>query len=185
MSSRFNTDRTTACAVLTIAFLLLSIAVPWAMDFPETEEEIVRSLSQPAPKSRQTRGTTRGVSRGVSGVSVDESPKVGALILFDYDSTKIKPESSTLIEEFAKAFRGELHGKRFLIIGHTDSAGSDVYNLELSRNRAQSVLQSLVDNGVDPSLLEATGAGESQPIADNNSESGRAINRRVEFIVRQ
>ncbi len=71
------------------------------------------------------------------------------------------------------------------IVGHTDWQGSGETNQALSETRAQSVMDHLTAGGVDSSRLTATGAGESEPIADNNDEAGRAQNRRVDFTVKK
>lgn len=67
------------------------------------------------------------------------------------------------------------------VYGHTDSTGSDSYNLELSQRRAQSVASYLSGQGVNGQRFAVQGFGESRPVADNGSESGRALNRRVEI----
>jgi outer membrane protein OmpA-like peptidoglycan-associated protein len=70
------------------------------------------------------------------------------------------------------------------IQGHTDSKGSDSYNLSLSDRRAASVVAYLVQNlGIDPSRLTSKGYGEGMPIATNDTDAGRALNRRVEFNI--
>ncbi|RFC62696.1 cell envelope biogenesis protein OmpA [Fulvimarina endophytica] len=69
------------------------------------------------------------------------------------------------------------------VYGHTDSQGSDGYNLRLSQQRASSVSQYLASRGVSPNRLNTQGYGESQPIADNATEAGRARNRRVEVQI--
>lgn len=69
------------------------------------------------------------------------------------------------------------------VYGHTDSQGSDGYNLTLSQRRASSVSQFLAGRGVNPNRLNTQGYGESQPIADNSTEAGRARNRRVEVQI--
>ncbi|MEL7158553.1 MAG: OmpA family protein [Actinomycetota bacterium] len=71
------------------------------------------------------------------------------------------------------------------IIGHTDSRDTEEFNQILSEDRAASVRDYLVDNGVEPVRLTASGRGETEPIADNGTEAGRAENRRVDFIVRR
>ena len=70
-----------------------------------------------------------------------------------------------------------------MIIGHTDSQASDAYNLELSRARAESMRAYLIAQGVDANKLKVKGMGESEPIADNETEQGRFRNRRIEFVV--
>jgi len=70
------------------------------------------------------------------------------------------------------------------ILGHTDSIGSELYNLRLSIERAEAVMDYLRARGVALGRLSADGRGEAEPIADNATESGRAINRRVEIVVR-
>ena len=69
------------------------------------------------------------------------------------------------------------------IEGHTDSAGGAALNLALSRQRAEAVMQALIDRGVDPARLSAEGLGEENPIADNGTAQGRSQNRRVEIYV--
>jgi len=69
-----------------------------------------------------------------------------------------------------------------LIEGHTDSIGSDAYNLKLSDRRAKAVYDYLTSRGVDPARLSSIGHGESKPIADNATDEGRQLNRRVMLI---
>jgi outer membrane protein OmpA-like peptidoglycan-associated protein len=69
------------------------------------------------------------------------------------------------------------------INGYTDNIGSDADNLTLSENRAKAVVDYLVSKGVDNKRLTSKGFGETQPVADNSTEEGRALNRRTEFIV--
>ncbi len=71
------------------------------------------------------------------------------------------------------------------VIGHADATGSKATNLALSEARALTVLDYLVDVGVDPGRLDAIGRGETEPVADNNTEGGRAENRRVDFVVKR
>lgn len=71
-----------------------------------------------------------------------------------------------------------------LVLGHTDSIGSELYNLRLSIDRAEAVMDVLRSLGVSLARLTADGRGEAEPIADNASPEGRAINRRVEIVVR-
>ena len=69
------------------------------------------------------------------------------------------------------------------VVGHTDSSGSDAYNQDLSVRRADAVVRELADRGVPDSIMRAEGRGESQPRADNATEAGRQLNRRVEILI--
>ena len=68
-----------------------------------------------------------------------------------------------------------------LVTAHTDSIGSNRYNLDLSERRAQALKELLISEGLDADSIIATGKGESEPIADNETKEGQAINRRGEF----
>jgi outer membrane protein OmpA-like peptidoglycan-associated protein len=72
---------------------------------------------------------------------------------------------------------------RIELSGHTDSKGSDKYNLKLSKERAEAVFNYLVSKGIDEKRLTHKGYGAKQPIADNATDAGRAKNRRVEFKI--
>jgi len=121
-------------------------------------------------------------NKGAGGV-VQDNPKVGALILFDFDSADIKPESYPLLREFATAFNGGLSGVKIAIAGHIDSVGNDGYNVDLSKRRAQSVKDFLTSAyGVEENNFIIQYFGESTPIQNNETEEGRTRNRRVEFI---
>ena len=69
------------------------------------------------------------------------------------------------------------------VIGHTDSVGSDAYNLQLSQARADSVRHALVREGVDPGRIQTVGLGKAHPVSDNNTPASQAMNRRVEVTV--
>ncbi len=104
-------------------------------------------------------------------------------IYFDFDKSTIKPESRPALELAAKMLN-ENPTINVEIQGHTDSKGSDSYNLSLSDRRAASVVAYLVTNlSIDPSRLTSKGYGETMPIATNDTDAGRALNRRVEFKV--
>ena len=104
-------------------------------------------------------------------------------IYFDFDKSTIKPESKPALEVAAKMLN-ENPTINVEIQGHTDSKGSDSYNLTLSDQRAASVVTYLAQNlGIDPSRLTSRGYGETMPIATNDTDSGRGLNRRVEFKI--
>ncbi len=104
-------------------------------------------------------------------------------IFFDFDQATIKPESRQALEAAARMLN-ENPTINVEIQGHTDSKGSDAYNLSLSDRRAASVVTYLVQIlGIDMSRLTSRGYGESMPIATNDTDAGRALNRRVEFKI--
>lgn len=103
---------------------------------------------------------------------------------FAFDSATLTPSAKELLEPVAKTLADDPDLK-VSVEGHTDSIGSDAYNLRLSRDRAASVTQYLIANGARDSQIRTRGFGEKQPIESNDSEHGRLVNRRVEIIVEQ
>lgn len=103
-------------------------------------------------------------------------------ILFDFDSAIVKPESYPIIDELVDLMYSWPKLK-FDIHGHTDNVGTQEYNQPLSEQRARAVYDLLIAKGVDERRLRYRGFGFSKPIADNNTEDGRAKNRRTEFII--
>jgi len=113
---------------------------------------------------------------------ITEGKLVSYGIHFDVNSAKIKPESYGTIKTIADVLK-ENPDVRVKIVGHTDSDGSDVSNLDLSKRRAASVKNELVQSfGIDAARMETDGKGETEPVAENNSLTNKAKNRRVEFI---
>ena len=102
-------------------------------------------------------------------------------ILFDLDSATLRPESRPVLDEVLGLLRGEPTWT-LTIEGHTDATGTEAHNQKLSEARAGAVRAYLVDRGVDSSRLKAVGFGEAKPVADNQTELGRARNRRVELV---
>jgi outer membrane protein OmpA-like peptidoglycan-associated protein len=99
-------------------------------------------------------------------------------ITFAFDSAEIRPDSAGVLDELFRGLQSE--SGSILIEGHTSSEGTDEYNQGLSERRAQAVVADLVRRGLTKNRLAAAGIGERQPIASNNDESGRSLNRRVE-----
>jgi outer membrane protein OmpA-like peptidoglycan-associated protein len=103
-------------------------------------------------------------------------------IYFDFDKTTLKSESFVELNKVVD-FLKKNRNVSIEISGHTDSKGSDTYNLNLSQGRSQAVVDYLISQGIDFSRLQAKGYGESKPIDTNDTDEGRANNRRVEFTV--
>ncbi len=103
-------------------------------------------------------------------------------IHFDFNSAEIKPESEPVLKELAKFLLANPDVEVY-IVGHTDSTGSLEWNMELSKRRAEAVVKFLIERyGINPARLEAFGVGPLAPVASNDTEEGRAKNRRVEVV---
>jgi len=103
-------------------------------------------------------------------------------VLFDFDKSAIKPEAAQILDRLV-AFMNENPSSKVSLSGHTDSIGTEAYNLKLSDRRWMSVRDYVVKEGVDSSRVSGQGFGESKPIASNATAEGRAKNRRVEIKV--
>lgn len=115
-------------------------------------------------------------------VITDQKIELKEKVFFEFDKAIIQPRSYGLLDDVALVLNN--HSTiRVRIEGHTDSKGDDGYNLKLSQSRAQAVFDYLVSKGIDASRMQHVGFGEQLPIATNDSEEGRATNRRVEFMI--
>lgn len=104
-------------------------------------------------------------------------------IYFDFNKATIRPESHAALADAANILK-ENPAIKVEIQGHTDAVGSDAYNQQLSERRARSVVTYLIQNfGIARGRLTAKGYGESQPVSSNDTEEGRQLNRRVEFVI--
>jgi outer membrane protein OmpA-like peptidoglycan-associated protein len=117
------------------------------------------------------------------GNALDREGKVAIYdIKFDYDKTDFLPASKPVIAEIAKLLK-ERPALKLYVVGHTDMKGGLDYNLRLSDSRAKSVVNSLVnEHGIAASRLTAKGVGPLAPLGSNDTDQGRARNRRVELV---
>jgi len=110
--------------------------------------------------------------------------QINEKVQFEYNSSQIKEESHSLLNEVATVIKDHPFIKKILVEGHASSDGADDYNMRLSDARAKAVRDYLVNQaGIAPERLEAKGFGETKPIASNDTEEGREQNRRVEFNI--
>jgi outer membrane protein OmpA-like peptidoglycan-associated protein len=117
-------------------------------------------------------------------VKVEDGNTSGSLqggVLFDLNSSEISPEAAQVLG-IGVALLSRDRSMAMDVIGHTDNLGPDDLNQRLSLARAQSVVDFLVAQGIDPARLSAEGRGPDEPIASNDTDEGRALNRRVEFL---
>lgn len=103
-------------------------------------------------------------------------------LLFGFDSSTLSPTAQTNLQSLANSL-DRYDNTKVVVIGHTDSIGSATYNQGLSERRAQSAVDYLASIGVDKNRLVVEGRGETEPISDNDTDEGRALNRRVEIII--
>lgn len=103
-------------------------------------------------------------------------------ILYPFDSDQILPAGRENLRQLASSLQN-YPGTEVLIVGHTDSTGSDSYNLGLSYRRAEAARQFLIAQGVPANRIRVEGRGETEPIADNATDAGRQQNRRVEIAI--
>lgn len=122
--------------------------------------------------------TIKGMAVDADGCPIADI--VTLKINFDFDKSDIKPQYHQELADFASYMRQQQSFTVVEIAGHTDSVGSDEYNQKLSERRAKAVRDYLVNElGMDANLFSAVGYGESQPIATNDTDEGRAQNRRI------
>lgn len=182
-----------------IGITLMTISVPGLAasvraeeptpQFQSTKEEFFKALQRPAEEGLRTKGLTpKGMNtKGPAAVVPDEyeklveNPTARSLILFDFDSDRVKEESYPTLRNLAEVLLKELPDIRLVVVGHTDNVGTEEYNLELSRRRAQAVKDVLVSSfGVSAERFVLRWYGEQQPLIKENPADGQ--NRRVEFI---
>ncbi len=124
-----------------------------------------------------------------SGVDVTETPDGKAIMVnlpdgvtFDVGSATLKPSFRATLDQVAQSLK-DYPDSLVDVYGHTDSTGSDAFNQTLSENRARTVMNYLISQGVPAARLRSQGFGETMPVADNTTADGRARNRRVEIKI--
>ncbi len=103
-------------------------------------------------------------------------------LLFDFNSATLRSEARENLRNLAASL-AKNPGEDVLIVGHTDSVGTDSYNLDLSRRRAEAAASYIATVGVDRSRIGTKGMGENDPLASNDTDAGRQQNRRVEVAI--
>jgi len=117
-------------------------------------------------------------------LAVGEHARVDLTVNFEFDSDQIEAQGHVQVLEIAHALKStELSGHHMVIEGHTDEVGKSDYNVDLSYRRATTVMRALSEQyGIQSNRLQVNGFGETKPIASNESDEGRALNRRVTLV---
>ena len=136
----------------------------------QEKEQMRARLREQLNQVLQTRDTARGLI-----VSMPD-------VLFDFNKYTLKSEARERLAKISGIVEA-YPGLKLQVEGHTDSIGSDEYNVQLSEKRADSVRAYLISNGVRPDSVSAQGFGKADPVADNSTASGRKLNRRVDMVV--
>ena len=186
---------------LLLAVSISAQAAAGEYGFETTSEGILDALNRPVPKRpTQTRSLSAPLAprtRAIKVVQKDQSGTVEKTMMvsevptskgvnikieFDKDSYAIRPSSYILLNELGNALTNDrIRGKNFVLKGHTDSDGSDAYNLTLSLHRALSVKNYLVGNfNIEPEHIRVVGFGEALPLVPNTTPKNKQLNRRVE-----
>lgn len=145
---------------------------------------VVDSDGDGVPDDRDLCPNTPAGARVDANGCVIEQTLVMRDITFEFNSARLTTNAQRLMENVVSFLRSDPEA-RITISGHTDSIGSEAYNLKLSRDRANEVRDYLVGYGIDASRLTALGFGKARPIASNDTEIGRETNRRVEFRIQK
>jgi outer membrane protein OmpA-like peptidoglycan-associated protein len=143
---------------------------------PDTKDACPKEPGQPDPDPKKN-GCPKFIHLEGSQVRVLQQ------VHFQTGSATILPDSFPMLQEIVLLLKANPDIKRMRIEGHTDNRGNADMNLDLSKRRAASVRQWLVDHGTDGGRLESEGYGLTRPIASNDSDEGRSLNRRVEFKI--
>lgn len=151
------------------------------------------TASTPTTTATHTTTSTSGTTTTTATTSGTTTTTTISInnILFDYDKSAIKEEFKSELDKAADFLKNTNKKAKIEVAGHTDSKGSDEYNLALSKRRANAVANYLVSKGISKSRIKTAGYGESKPVASNenpdgsDNPDGRIKNRRTEIVVNQ
>ena len=168
-------------AVLSVPFSIFSKK---GQPAPEPAPQPVVAAPEPAPQPEEKPCYT--LDEIIDLMAKNESIEGKTIcavdaITFDFSKSTIKPESYAYLDKLATTLIRS--NRRIEVKGHTDNVGSEDFNMNLSRERAEAVVQYLVKKGVDRNKLTYSYYGMSRPLSTNDTEEGRAMNRRVEFTI--
>jgi OOP family OmpA-OmpF porin len=125
---------------------------------------------------------TATIAQAASTPPVVKKVSYSADTFFDFDKSILKPEGKQALDSLV-TFISTINLEVAIVVGHTDSIGTDAYNMKLGTRRAEAVKAYLISKGLEKSRVYTESKGESKPVADNRTSAGRAKNRRVEVEV--
>lgn len=131
-------------------------------------------------QARELKQRTAGTGIEVQQQGNEIKLEMPSAVTFDFNSAQLKPQFMPALNTVAQTL-ASYQSTYVAVNGYTDSVGSDAYNLKLSQQRAQAVADYLTGNGVNPARVVAQGYGKANPVATNDTDAGRAENRRVEI----
>ncbi|HMK27705.1 MAG TPA: OmpA family protein [Chitinophagaceae bacterium] len=126
-------------------------------------------------------GMKQDISANIMLDSLKQTGSITLHINFETGKSVIKPESQSIVDQMAEMLNSDPSIK-ISIEGHTDNVGTAAANQTLSQNRAKAVMDAIIAKGIDKARLSSKGWGQNKPVADNSTEEGRAMNRRVEIV---
>ncbi len=153
---------------------------------PDNDHDRIPDVRDRCPNEPETyNGTEDEDGCPDQGIAVLEENNIRILqaINFETDSAQIRPDSIPIVEAVAATLRGNPQIQLVQVQGHADERGSDDHNLQLTRDRAASVVRALVERGVDRARLQSAGYGERCPVQVGHNEAAWSRNRRVVFLI--
>jgi outer membrane protein OmpA-like peptidoglycan-associated protein len=159
----------------------ISVLVAFDAGFSELSKRPVTLLEIVESEAMETGMVTVNAEAMAEGIDATGHIAIYG-IYFDTDSAEIKPESLPTLKEISKLLQNR-PDLELLVVGHTDNQGTYDHNMDLSSRRAEAVARALVrEYGISEIRLRAAGVGYLSPVASNDTEPGRGMNRRVELV---
>lgn len=172
LESTVATNRTQNLEQLRDRYTQQQLALQQAEAARKEAEQRARELSQDLSRIAEVRDEPRGTVVTLSGS-----------VLFASGQAELLPAAEARLSQVANTLTQRAKGTKIIVEGHTDTQGSQEFNLDLSERRAEAVKSFLTSHGVPPDRIEAKGLGFSQPLVPNKTAEGRATNRRVEIVL--
>jgi outer membrane protein OmpA-like peptidoglycan-associated protein len=142
---------------------------------------VIRENEPPADTEKMNDEEILKIRSKLNSIHTEEVLLISDKINFETGSATILPDSYAELDKIVKILNEK--GVQIRIEGHTDIQGTAAFNQTLSKKRANSIREYFIKKGIDPEQMGTAGYGSSKPVADNSTKEGRALNRRVEFIV--